>query len=162
MKRLFLIPLLFVVCLISCKQEYNILEYQNYNIEASCTVNDKYSVNITKSNDVKRLEICSPDTLKGILFEIRDDKAFAIKDDIEIPVSTDSLKGIGALLNSFSLSEDAMTTVSLNNIISFDTDYGLYTVTYGENNLPQNIKIAGDTYEYNITVNTIMLSPDSQ
>jgi len=162
MKKIILILIIMLFAFAGCKGDYNILEYQNSNIEASCTVNDKYNVNIIKTNGLKRLEMCSPDTLKGILFEMRGDKAFAIKDDIEIPVSTDSLKGVCALLNCFSLSEGEIATVSLNNIISFDTDYGLYTVTYGENNLPQNIKIAGDTYEYNITVNTIMLSPDSQ
>lgn len=162
MKKIILILIIMLFAFTGCKGDYNILEYQNSNIEASCTVNDKYSVNITKSNDVKRLEVLFPDTLKGILFEMRGDKAYAIKGKMEIPVSTDSLKGVCALLNCFSLSEGEIATVSPNNIISFDTDYGLYTVTYGENNLPQNIKIAGDTYEYNITVNTIMLSPDSQ
>ena len=158
MKKLLLIPLLIVVCLLSCKREYSILEYQNNNIEASCTVNDKYSVIITKTDDLKILEVRSPDTLKGISFEIRGNKAYAIKDEIEIPVSTDSLRGICALLNLFSLNESEITSVSENNVITYKNDYGVYTVTYGENNLPQKITLVGDTFEYDITVNTIKLT----
>ena len=157
MKKLFLVPLLFVLCLLSCKKEYNILEYQNNNIEASCTVNEGYNINIIKSNDLKRLEVCSPDTLKGILFEIRGDKAYAIKNEMEIPLSPDSLKGICALLNCFSLLENDIINVSENNVITYKNSYGLYTITYGENSLPQQISIIGDTYEYNITVNGIKL-----
>lgn len=161
-KKLFLIPFLLILCLCSCKQEYNILDYQNNNIEANCTVNDKYNINITKNEGALRLEVLSPKNLEGVQFEIRGNEACAIKDEIKIPIKADSLKGICALLNCFSLSEEAITTVSVDNVISFDTDYGLYTITYGENNLPQKIAIASDNYEYSIIVNTIKLAPSSQ
>ena len=158
MKKLFL---LLVVCVFfcSCQNEYDILYYQEGNIEASCTVNDKYDVSISKSNGILRLEVCAPDTLRGVLFEMRGEKVYAIKDEMEILISNDSLKGICALLNCFSLNESAITTVSTINVISFDTDYGLYTVTYGENNLPQHIEITGDTYAYSIDVHTIAIHP---
>lgn len=158
MKRLFFILLLLAFLFCSCAKEQNILSYQESNIIANCTINDKFNVNITKSEVALGLEVLAPTTLCGIMFEINKDGAYAIKNETKIPLDKDSLKGICALLNSFSLSEDAMTTVSLNNVISFDTDYGIYTVTYGENNLPQSITIIGDTYEYSILVNTIKLS----
>ena len=158
MKKLFFMMFLLAFLFCSCANEQNILSYQESNIIANCTINEKFNVNITKNGDYLSLEVLSPATLCGIMFEMTSKGAYAIKDEIKIPLDKDSLRGILALLNSFSLSEDAMTTVSLNNIISFDTDYGLYTVTYGENNLPQNIKILSDAYEYNIIVNTIKLT----
>ncbi len=154
MKKLILI-FVFCIFLCSCKQEYNILSYQENDIVANCTVNGKYNVNIIKCSEFLCLEVLSPDNLDGIKFELKGNEAYAIKDEIKIPIRRDSLKGICALLNSFSLSESAITTVSTDNIISFDTDYGIYTVTYGENNLPQRIAINGDTYEYSIIVNSI-------
>lgn len=156
MKKLILI-LALCIFFCSCHQEYNILTYQEGNIEANLTINDKYTVNLTKTNDFLQLYVLSPSYLEGICFEISNDKSYAIKDEIKIPLDKNKLKGICAILNCFSLSEETITTVSTDNVISFDTDYGLYTVTYGENNLPQIIAIAGQDYQYSIIVNTIRL-----
>lgn len=156
MKKLILM-LVFCVFFCSCHQEYNILTYQENNIEANLTINDKYTVNLTKSNDFLQLYVLSPSYLEGVCFEITNDKSYAIKDEIKIPLDKSKLKGICAILNCFSLSEEAITTVNTSNVISFDTDYGLYAITYGENNLPQMIKITGQDYDYSIVVNTIRL-----
>lgn len=157
MKKLLLTSFMLILFLCSCHQEYNILSYQENDIIANCTVNDKFNVNITKNNELLKLDILSPANLCGVCFEIVNDNAYAIKDEIKIPLNKDSLRGICALLNCFSLSEEAITTVSQNNVIKFDTDYGLYTITYGENNLPQYVMIVSDTYEYSIVVNSISL-----
>ena len=79
MKKLLLI-LVFCVFFCSCQQKYDILSYQENDILANCTVNEKYNVNIVKKDGALRLDVLSPDTLKGISFEIRGDKAYAIKD----------------------------------------------------------------------------------
>lgn len=157
MKKLLLIPFLLILLLASCKQEYNILEYQENDVLANCTVNGKYNVNIIKCNDFLRLEILAPTNLKGISFKLTENDAYAIKDEIKIPLDKNSLRGICALLNCFSLTEEAITSVNQNNVITFDTDYGLYTVAYGKNNLPEHIAIASDTYDYSIVVNSISL-----
>ncbi len=157
MKKLILIFPLLVLFFASCKQEYDILSYQANDLEAHCTVNENYEVIISKNSSSLSLHVLSPDSLNGVSFEITDNTACILKDDMKIDVKKDSLAGICAILNSFSLREEAITTVNQNNVISFDTDYGIYTVTYGENNLPYLISITGEAYEYQIKVNSIKI-----
>ena len=157
MKRLILIFLLLAFLFASCKQEYNILSYQESNIEADCTINDKYRVMITKNPECLSLRVLEPQSMVGISFELKNESAYAIKDEMKISVSKECLAGICAILNSFSLDEESITTVTQNNVVSYDTDYGLYSVTYGENNLPYHFSIISDTYEYEITVNSLKI-----
>lgn len=157
MKKLILISLLLVFLFASCKQEYDILSYQENTIEANCTVNDKYRIIITKNAERSSLRVLEPESMEGICFEVENGNAYAIKDEMRISVSKKSLEGICAILNSFSLDEESITTVKQNNVISFDTEYGLYSVTYGENNLPYHFSIISDTYEYEITVNSLKI-----
>ena len=154
MKKL-IFALLILVFLCSCEQNYDILSYQKKDIVANCTVNEKYEILITKKSELTSLEVLSPENMKGITFEFKKDISYAIKDDIKIPLNDENISGIYALSNVFSLEENAISTVSTNNVVSFDFDNASYTVTYGENNLPLRIDISGDGYEYKVYVNSI-------
>ena len=104
-----------------------------------------------------RISVISPEKLKGTVFEISKESSFVIKDELKIPLNNDDICGIYALSQIFSLSEEAITTATQSGVISFDTDHGLYTVTYGENNLPEHIEIHDSSFSYSIDVKAIML-----
>ncbi len=158
MKKIFALALLSLFFIISCKQEYGILDYQDNNIEAECEINQKYKVVIIKNGGTLSLEIREPLSLCGVKFQIADGKASIIKNELKIPISKESLRGICALTNIFSLDEGTITTATENNIISFENEYGIYRVLYGESSLPQKIEISGDGYDYAVTINTIKLT----
>ena len=157
MKKILLLILIFIIFLFSCHREYGILSYQQNDVEAICTVNEKYTVKIVKSDDLKRMEVLFPDTLEGVFFEMQGENIYVIKEETKIPMSRDSLKGICALLNCFSLKEDFIINLSEEGVASFDTENGIYTVTYGKNSLPQHIKISGDNYEYSVLIDTVKI-----
>lgn len=157
MKRLLIPIFLLAILLCSCQREYNILTYQENEIVSECTINNKYDITITKCKDFLRLDIISPASLAGVSFEIKEGNAYAIKDDISIPIDKNSLRGICAILNCFSLKENEIATVNQDSTCIFNSDYGTYTVTYGENDLPKHIEISTDTYNYSIAINSILL-----
>ena len=153
--------IILVLCLclatvtVSCGNEYDILSYQENDIIARCYVNEKYDLEIKKTGECVRICIFSPDFLCGITFEFSDTSSFAIKDDVVIPIDKKDLNGIYALSQMFSLSECTLTTVTENGVISFKTDLGVYTVSYGENNLPKSITILGDGFDYTVEITGI-------
>ena len=155
MKRILLILVLLALFLASCGSEYDILSYQEKEITAECIVNEKFDLEIKKVGGSVRISVISPEKLKGTVFEITEKSSFVVKNELKIPLNNDDICGIYALSQIFSLSEEAITTATQNGVISFDTDHGLYTVTYGENNLPYQIEISGDSFSYFVEVKSI-------
>lgn len=156
MKRLIcLLFIINVILLCACRNEYNILSYQEKNITANCTVNDKYNIEITKNESGRKLTVLEPENLCGIAFEIGENTSYAIKDSMKIPLNNQHISGIFALSSIFSLKEGNLATVTENNILTFKDTYTVYTVTYGENNLPLHIEISGDKFRYSVNVNSI-------
>ena len=156
MKKLFCLLIIvggFLLC--ACHNEYNVLSYQEKNIIANCTVNDKYNIEITKNESGRKLTVLAPENLCGITFEIGETTSFAIKDNMKIPLNNQHIGGIFALSSIFSLNEGNLATVTENNVLTFDDTSTVYTVTYGENNLPLHIEISGDGYAYSVNVNSI-------
>ena len=103
------------------------------------------------------MAVNSPDNIAGVSFEIKGNEAYVIKDEIKIPIGVSEIKGIYSLVNMFSLNEESITTATGNGVITFDTEHGIYTVTYGENNLPQHMEIDGDGFAYSVEIVTIRL-----
>ncbi len=158
MKRILFILALVTLLFMSCGNEYDILSYQENEIVAECQVNEKFDLEIKKAGGCVRICVISPENLGGTVFEIRKEGSFVIKDELKIPLDNESICGIYALSQIFSLNEEAITTATSEGVISFDTDHGLYTVTYGENNLPELITISGDVFEYSVKINAISLN----
>ena len=155
MKRILFILALVTLLFMSCGSEYDILSYQENEIVAECQVNEKFDLEIKKAGGCVRISVISPEKLKGTVFEISKESSFVIKEELKIPLENESIDGIYALSQIFSLSEEAITTATSEGVISFDTDHGLYTVTYGENNLPYQIEISGDSFSYFVEVKSI-------
>lgn len=157
MKKL-IFATLILVFLCSCKQDYNILSYQENDIVAYCTVNNKFDLTVSKAQDKITVEILKPENLGGITFEFEKENSYAIKDEMKIPINNENIKGIYALSRIFSLDENGISTVGTNNVITFDCNDAIYTVTYGENNLPLHMEIRGNTFEYSVDLKSIRLN----
>lgn len=158
MKRILFILALVALLFVSCGNEYDILSYQENEITAECQVNEKFDLEIKKAGGCVRICVISPENLGGTVFEISKESSFVIKDEMKIPLDNENIRGIYALSQIFSLSEEAITTATSEGVITFDTDHVLYTVTYGENNLPELITISGDVFEYSVKINAISLN----
>ena len=157
MKKIILAFILSLLLFCSCKNEYNILSYQENDIEAQCIVNEKFNLEIKKSGKSVNISVLSPKSLAGVKFEIGENSSFVIKDEIKIPLKNEDISGIYALSRIFSLNEEAITTASYDGVISFDTEYGIYSVSYGKNNLPQHIEISAADFDYSVEIVAIKL-----
>ena len=157
MKKL-IFAVLILVFLCSCKQDYNILSYQDNDIIASCTVNGKYDLTVSKMQDKVSIEVLKPENMKGITFEFENESSYAIKDEMKIPINNENIKGIYALSRIFSLDENGISTVGTNNVITFNCNDAIYTVTYGENELPTHIEVSGESFEYSVDIKSIRLN----
>ena len=157
MKKIILAFVLSLLLFCSCKNEYNILSYQENDIEAECIVNEKFDLEIKKTGKSVNISVLSPKSLVGVKFEISENSSFVIKDEIKIPLKNEDISGIYALSRIFSLNEEAITTASYEGVISFDTEYGIYSVSYGKNNLPQHIEISAADFDYSVEIVAIKL-----
>ena len=155
MKRILFILALVTLLFMSCGSEYDILSYQENEIVAECQVNEKFDLEIKKTGGCVQICVISPENLGGTVFEISKESSFVIKDELKIPLDNESIDGIYALSQIFSLSEEAITTATNGGVITFDTGSGVYTVTYGENNLPHHIEISGDSFSYFVEIKSI-------
>lgn len=160
MKRLFLI-LLFFGCflMLSCQAEYGILGYQEKDIVAECTVNGKYKVEIQKTQNMCKVTVLEPQSVKGVSFEIGE-SVYAIYGDTRIETEKDSLQGICALSQIFSQSEDCLTTATkegMGSVLTFQKDTCVYKITMGKNSLPKHVSILSENFEYQIDVLSIEL-----
>lgn len=160
MKRLFLILLFWgVLYLVSCQESYDILDYQSRDIVAVCRVNEKYTVEIAKTEGFCKITVQEPKNMNGLSFEVGD-RVYAIAKDTKIEMDRESLGGICALAEVFSQSEECMTSAKeegQGSVLTFQTDKCVYKITIGENSLPQRAYIVSDSFEYNVEFTSIEL-----
>ncbi|MBO5287668.1 MAG: hypothetical protein J6B34_06035 [Clostridia bacterium] len=159
MKRLVIFLALIALLSCSCQQKYDILDYQGGNIEAHCTVNEKYSVVIKSNKEALTLEIVEPVRLKGVTFQIGNE-VYASVNDVKIKIKPEQIKGICALCHMFSLEEETMTAAEKNgegSELTFLDSYGAYTLTLGKGSVPSRVIINGEKYSYNVIIDGIKI-----
>ncbi len=161
MKRLFFILLFFgaLLFLASCQKEYGILEYQEKDIIAECLVNGEYKIQLEKTKELCKITVLEPQNASGISFEIGEG-IYAIYGDMKIQTDKDSLKGICAISEIFSQSEECLTTAVKENegsVLTFQKDSCTYKLTLGRNSLPKQVSILSENFEYQIDVLSIEL-----
>ncbi|MBO5378703.1 MAG: hypothetical protein J6A90_00080 [Clostridia bacterium] len=164
MKKL-LLPLSFcllILLLCSCHgQSYDILKYQDKKISAECTLNGEYKISIKKEGDVREICFLEPPSLKYISFEINGEGVIGRAGELEIPLDEGNVRGICALSSVFSLSEECLLTAAVQGegaCLEFETEYGTYKLTLGKNDLPCAVEILSDSYRYDISIDSIVLS----
>lgn len=164
MKKLFLALTFCIILafLCSCQnQKYGILKYQDEKINAECTLNGEYRISIKKDGDKKEISFLEPASLSHISFAIDGESIIGRVGELEIPLEYTNARGIFALSNIFSLSEECLCTATSQGSCSsleFRTDYGVYTLTLGKNNLPNTIQIYSTDYRYDISIDAITIS----
>ena len=164
MKKLFLIQFFCVFLLVfsSCRvQNYGILSYQEKAIDAECTLNGEYKISIRKHGSEKKICFSEPSALSHISFEIVGENVTARAGEVEIQLEPETVRGILALSNVFSLNEGALSTAGAlgeRSNMEFQTEYGTYTLTLGKNGLPSRVQIYSAHYRYDISVDAIKLS----
>lgn len=164
MKKLLLsfIACLTIFLFCSCQsQGYGILKYQDKKISAECTLNGEYKILIEKSGEKRKISFLSPPALTHISFEIDKEGVVGQAGELEIPLENESVRGIFALSNIFSLSEECLTTAASEGggaYMEFSTDYGTYRLTLGKNELPSAVQIYSTEYRYDITVDAITVN----
>ncbi len=164
MKKLLLVAFLCAIILFSCScrsQKYGILSYQDKKIDAECTLNGQYKISIKKDGDLRKIQFLEPQSLSYISFEIEGESAKGRAGELEIPLDSASVRGIFALSNVFSISEECLSSavsVGEDASLEFDTEYGRYKLTLGKNELPRRVQIHSPDYRYDITIDAIMIS----
>lgn len=161
MKRLFLILLFFSAFLLfSCGAEYGILDYQSKNIVAECQINGKYRVELKKEDSTCLITILEPKEAYGITFEIYEDIAYVSTGDVRIEMNKGDIKGICAIGEMFSQSEECLTSATeqgKGSVLTFQKEECTYQITLGEHSVPKNIKILSEAFEYNVDILSIEL-----
>ena len=145
----------------SChSQSYGILKYQDKKINAECTLNGEYRISIKKDGEKREICFLEPTSLAHISFAIDGEIIVGHAGEVEIPFEAGSVRGLLALSNIFSLSEDSLSVATSNGdvaIMEFSTEYGTYSLTFGKNDLPSSVKIYSDDYRYDISIDAISL-----
>lgn len=160
-KSLLCVAVLFALVFgISCTQErrYGILDYQENDITANCTVNGKYDVTIVSKKDFQSLSVLSPKELCGVCFEYNGNECYAVSGDIRIPFEKEKLKGIFALIGIFDLDEQCVKTVRSeggDGTLSFENSLGTYIMTFDGNGMPERAKIESPNYTFDVTINSL-------
>lgn len=160
MKRLFFILLFFgALLLCSCQEEYGILDYQDREIVAECIINSEYRVELKKEQEKCTITVLEPIESKGISFEIGE-SAYATAGDTKIEMDKSSLKGVCAVADIFSQSEECLTGAADSgggSVLTFQKEACMYQITIGANNLPKRVKILSESFEYDIEICTMEL-----
>lgn len=162
MKKLALILAFFLLFITGCtEQSYDILSYQEKNLEALCVINEKYTARLVKSGDKRSLVILEPRELCGIEIYYDNEGAFLVSGDMKIPVERESLEGICAMLSVFSLEEEWLCKASGKEqaVLEFRTGELYYLLTLGKNQMPKEVSIQGNGFSYKIVVKEIKASP---
>lgn len=163
MKRLSIILLpIILLSLFSCRgQKYDILSYQEKEIEASCTLNGEYKIKVTKKDGASSVSFIEPPSLSHFSFTLKDERLVARADDLEIPLSGESAQGVYALLSMFSLSEECLVRAGTEEgveIFEFSSDEGEYKLTMGEAGVPKRIEISSENFFFDIVVDAVKLN----
>lgn len=161
MKRLFFILLFYGgLFLLSCQEEYGILDYQERDIVAVCRVNEKYTVEIAKTEGICTLTVKEPQNMAGLTFQIGE-TVRAVAGKTEIQMDKESLGGICALASIFSQSEECLTAATeegQGSTLTFQNETCTYKITLGKNSLPQRVYILSESFEYNVEIVSIELA----
>lgn len=163
MKRLvfILLPIL-ILSLFSCQeQKYDILSYQEKEIEADCTLNDEYKIKVTKKDGVSTVSFAEPHSLSYFSFTLKNGEITAKASDLEIPLNNERYQGAYALLSMFSLSDECLVYAGTNGeteVFEFSSDTGEYKLTMGEAGVPKTIEIFGDCFSFDIVIDAIKLN----
>ena len=161
-KRLFLcffcLALLF---LCSCQnQSYGILKYQDKKISAECTLNGEYKILIEKDGDKRRISFISPSALTHVSFEINGESVVGRAGELEISLENEDVRGIFALSSIFSLGEEYLSAAVSEGeraYLEFSTEYGIYRLTLGKNDLPSTVQIYSEDYRYEVSIDAITI-----
>ena len=160
MKRLLfaLILITFVFC--SCNSELNFLAYQDTLVLLECVVNDEFELTFKKNDEQICIEISAPSELLGLTLDMQNGTIYANSSDFKMPLEYESAKGIYALFNMIQLQKEQITAVESADkcsIVTFESSFGTYIITYGKNLLPQSIQINSNDFYYDISVSGIEL-----
>ena len=163
MKKLvfILLPVIFLM-LFSCQgQKYDILSYQEKEIEADCTLNGEYKIKVSKKDGVSSVSFAEPLSLSYFSFTLKDGEIKARAHDLEIPLNNESYQGVYALLSMFSLSDECLVYAGTNGeseVFEFSSNTGEYKLTMGEAGVPKTIEITGGSFSFDITIDAIKLN----
>lgn len=163
MKRLLFLGIIILPLLFSsCRgQNYGILSYQEKNIDAVCTLNSIYKIQISKENIGGRVCFLEPKELSTVSFSIENSTVTANASGTKIPLPTDGTRGILAIFNMFSLSEGDLRCAKESegySYMEFSNDYGVYALTLNKSSLPKSVRIVSSEYTFDIIIDTISLS----
>lgn len=161
-KRLLLCFFIFAMLfLCSCHSpKYDILKYQNKKICAECTLNDEYKISIKKDGEKREISFLAPVQLSHVSFEIYGESIVGRASELEIPFNCENVRGIFAISNIFSLSEECLSSACAQDDgaeMEFTTEYGTYKLLLGKNELPCAVQIYSSDYRFNISIDAITL-----
>lgn len=152
-KALILIPLILLSLSACINQSYGILPYQEKDIEAEINVNNEFKIRLIKKENIT-LEIIEPKELDTMSFTIDEKGILAKSDKVEILLEKESLDGIYAISQIFSLNESFLTSMEENQL-TFEQNEAHYRLTLGKNDLPTKIIISSNSFYYEISIDGI-------
>ena len=154
--------MLFSLLFSSCNGEsYDILPFENKDVRAECTVNEKFDIVIEKRGSSLSLTVLSPKEISGVSFVFSEEGDKIISGDVSIPTSRKELYGIYSMASALTLKNDAMTSaVSRDGVgeISFDKDGLVYTLLFDADGKITDVKITGNSLDYRLAVHSISMS----
>ena len=160
MKRLFFILLFFgCLCFLSCQRDYALLDYQNGNLVARCRVNEKYTVEIDKTESGCTLTVLEPKNASGITFTVGE-RVFVSYDGTEIEMEKGDLGGICALAGIFYQNKDSLVSATQKgegSELTFQSDGCVYQITLGKGSLPKTVYVASQSFRYEVEILSIEL-----
>jgi hypothetical protein len=161
MKRyLLLFILAFSAFLLSCNGEkYGVIPFESKNASLECTVNEKFDLVISKTEEGCFLMVKSPSQLEGMTFSFyKNGKMIIESDGVKIPSTKNELCGIYAMASVFDIKEDMMVSAvseNGNGNLRFQKGNDTYTLVYDKHGFIRRVKIESPLYEYDIKVHSI-------
>ena len=161
MKRsLLLFILVFSAFLLSCRGEkYGVIPFESKDASLECTVNEKFDLIISKTEEGCFLKVKSPSQLEGMVFSFYESGKTVIESDgVKIPSAKNDLSGIYAMASVFDLTEDMMVSAVSedgNGNLRFQKGNDTYTLVYDKHGFIRQVKVESPLYEYDISVHSI-------
>lgn len=165
--RLALAITLLALALSSCADAgspgASVLWYQNGVTKAEMTLSagkGEYALALTRTDAETRLELLSPENIKGVKITRASGAYYISSGETKIPLSADVFSGVAPILDALSLPEEEIRDVSLaengESIFTVESERGVYTVSVGKDGMPRKITYEGErTFELsNITLET--------
>ena len=161
-KSCLLIAIVLSLFLLSCGSEkYGIIPFEGRDATLECTVNGKFDLVISKTDEGCFLRVEAPSRLRGTVFSFyKSGDVYIESGKIRIPSSKNELCGIYSLASVFDLNEDMMVSAVSeggNGNLRFQKGKDAYTLTYDKNGFIREVKITSPDYEYSLTVHSIRI-----